>query len=126
MNNKSAWSMLPVLVLVFVMLAFPAIAAANSTPLVFTPDIVGIWQGDDALGEIQVTITAGMQFTISHPGCDLLDEEGTYLADVSSITVTYDNGAFQIFRYLVAGDTMLLADETLQFPVVLTRIPGNI
>lgn len=95
----------------------------NSAPMSSALDIVGTWQGTDSLGNICVTITADMQFTISHPGCDLLDEEGTYIADDSSITVTFEEGASQIFRYLIAGDTMLLADETLQYPVVLNRIP---
>lgn len=93
-------------------------AAASPT---VASDLVGTWLGTDTLGTIQVILSADMRFIISHPGCDLLDEVGTYTADESSITVQYDDGASQVFRYLMNASTMLLADETLLFPVVLTR-----
>ena len=108
----------------FVIGISPSLAEQNGNQVLVAPadwGIQGVWSGVDALGSITVTITQDGSFTISHPGCDLLDEIGTYIADISSITVTFDNDAVQVFRYLLSADTMLLADETLQYPVILTR-----
>ena len=114
------FKLLVYLLLCILLLPFAPAAASSAeqvggvdVPLTSTLEIIGSWQGENTLGNILVTITAENMITISHPGCDLLDEVGTFTADVSTIYVTFDEGASQIYRYLITGDTMLLADESL-------------
>ncbi len=98
---------------------------AVTVPPAASPGLTGAWRGKDDKGERMITFLqeGRIRASFTDPANAAPEKNGTFTVTGDRILVSWEDGTAEIFRFLLFGGNLLLADEGLKNPVNYTRRP---
>lgn len=91
------------------------------TPAPAGGGLAGTWLGGADAGVRQLVLTEDGKAALSSAENPDAPREGTYTNDETALTLTFENGATEVFQYLLIGDSLLLMKSGEAVPSNMTR-----